>query len=137
MNSRFSKKLSAFSLIELSLVILVVAILIAGVMQGRSLLKKSQINSAKAITQSSAVSSIKDLTLWIEPVMDNSFTNAAGSLAVQEGDSISSWNDFNQQVVLKKNLTQSTSNKKPTYKKMALMDCHHYILMEQIIWRQH
>ncbi len=54
----------AFSLIELSIVILVVGILITGVIQGSNMVKKSQLQSARNLTTSSPVSGIKDLMLW-------------------------------------------------------------------------
>lgn len=56
---RTSFKKSAFSLIELSIVILIVGILIAGVTQSSRMVGKSRIKTAKTLTQSSPVGSIK------------------------------------------------------------------------------
>ncbi|MBU6338893.1 MAG: prepilin-type N-terminal cleavage/methylation domain-containing protein [Rickettsiales bacterium] len=53
----------AFSLIELSIVILVIGILFAGVMQGRSLIQKSRLKTAQSLTKSSPVSGIYGLLL--------------------------------------------------------------------------
>ncbi len=50
------KRQQAFSLIELSIVILVVGILIAGVMQGRELISKVHLQTARLLTTSSPVS---------------------------------------------------------------------------------
>lgn len=107
---------SAFSLIEISIVILVIGILIAGLMQASKLLTKFRILTAQTLTQSSPVSSIKDLTLWLEPTDSISFTNANGNYDVQDGDTISSWNDINLQLPYKKNLIQSNSSLQPIYK---------------------
>ena len=56
----------AFSLIELSIVILIIGILIAGVTQGSRLVRESRVKTAQTLTQSSDVSSIKDLVLWLD-----------------------------------------------------------------------
>lgn len=100
----------AFSLIELSIVLLIIGIIIAGVTQSSRLISSFKLNSARTITQSSAVHSIKDLVLWLEPVMENSFANAAGSYSINNGDKVSLWNDYNSQISQKINLAQSTAS---------------------------
>ena len=50
------KRQQAFSLIELSIVILVIGILIPGVMQGRELISKVHLQTARLLTTSSPVS---------------------------------------------------------------------------------
>ncbi|MDX2082758.1 MAG: prepilin-type N-terminal cleavage/methylation domain-containing protein [Rickettsiales bacterium] len=107
---------SAFSLIELSIVILIIGILIAGITQGSALISKFRLATAKAVTQSSPVNSIKNLILWLEPTTDDSFTNASSSKEVSDGDLISSWNDINPQATFKTNFTQATADNQPTYK---------------------
>lgn len=47
------KKNSAFSLIELSIVILIVGIIIAGVTQSSSLIRKMRLSSARQLTSTS------------------------------------------------------------------------------------
>jgi len=83
----------AFSLIELSIVILVIGVLIAGVMEGRKMISKAKLSAARSLTKSSPVASIKDLQLWLEPTMEESFI----STQANEGDNISQWNDINPQ----------------------------------------
>jgi len=51
------KKHQAFSLVELSIVILIIGVLIAGVIQGSNLVTKFRIKTAQTLTQSSPVSS--------------------------------------------------------------------------------
>lgn len=51
------KKITAFSLIELSIVVLVIGILIAGFIQGSKLVSKAALNSARTLTESSPVAS--------------------------------------------------------------------------------
>jgi prepilin-type N-terminal cleavage/methylation domain-containing protein len=53
----------AFSLIELSIVILIIGILIAGVTQGSRLVRESKITTAVTLTQSAPIASVKDLVL--------------------------------------------------------------------------
>lgn len=105
----------AFSLIELSIVILIIGILIAGVTQGSRLVRQFQLTNAKTLTQSSAVNSIKDLVLWLEPTMDNSITSATNANNPEDGDKISAWNDSNSQLSQKINVSQATSGNQPTY----------------------
>lgn len=65
-----------FSLIELSIVILVIGILVVGITKGGAIMTKARIGSAKALTSSSPVAIISDLVAWYEPVLESSF-NAA------------------------------------------------------------
>ncbi len=91
----------AFSLIELSIVILVIGVLIAGVMEGKSLVQKSSLNSARALTKSSPVAGIKDLLLWYETSLAESFTHSQTT----DGATITTWYDINPQSVRKINST--------------------------------
>jgi len=64
-----------FSLIELSIVILIVGALVLGVTKGSALMNKSRTTSAKTLTSSSPVLQISpsDLVAWYEPTLDSSF----------------------------------------------------------------
>jgi prepilin-type N-terminal cleavage/methylation domain-containing protein len=90
------KTREAFSLIELSIVILVVGILVAGVFSSSRLVSNSRIKTAQTLTQSSPVAGIKGLSLWLETTSSNSFV--AG---VEDGDDITTWNDINPQTTQK------------------------------------
>jgi prepilin-type N-terminal cleavage/methylation domain-containing protein len=83
----------AFSLIELSLVILVIGVLIAGVVQASNLVFKFKIKTVQNLTRNSPVGSIQDLYLWLEPVMDESFLSSESI----DGNKISIWQDINPQ----------------------------------------
>lgn len=107
----------AFSLIELSIVILIIGVLIAGVTQSSRLISEFKITSARTITQSSPVNSIKGLTLWLETSMENSLTSTTNGFSPENDDKISSWNDINPQAISKINLTQSTDASRPSYTK--------------------
>ncbi len=115
MNNRHKNKLLAFSLIELSIVVLIIGILIAGVTQGSRLVRQSRIKVAQNLTISSPVPAIPNLTVWFEPVLDTSILSASNGQNPENGDLISGWNDNNPQVLNKINLTQSVSVDQPTY----------------------
>ncbi len=85
------KRQQAFSLIELSIVILVIGILIPGVMQGRELISKVHLQTARLLTTSSPVSSIKGLRAWYETSSSNSFDGAV----VNNNSPVTRWYDIN------------------------------------------
>ena len=58
------KNHKAFSLIELSVVILIIGILVAGVTSSSRSVKRMKILTAQNLTTSAPVSSIKDLIFW-------------------------------------------------------------------------
>lgn len=105
----------AFSLIELSIVMLIIGILVAGVTQGSRLVRRSKLNTAQNLTVGSGVSSIAGLRLWLETSVDNSITSASNSNSPEDGDLVSSWNDRNQVSNDRINLAQPTSGLQPTY----------------------
>jgi prepilin-type N-terminal cleavage/methylation domain-containing protein len=106
----FGKKPSrAFSLIELSIVILIVGIIIAGVTQSSRLVNRAKINSARSATQSSPVASISGLSVWWETTREESF----GGSEPEDGATITNWIDINPQGTTK---AQTTSTSAPTYK---------------------
>lgn len=101
----------AFSLIELSIVILIIGIIIAGVTQSSTLVAKMKLSSARTATKSSPVSSIKDLVFWIESTSENSFDD----VETENNSPISTWYDINTQSSNKFNATQTVDNSKPIY----------------------
>lgn len=107
--SQSQKFKSAFSLIELSIVILIIGILVAGVTQSSRLVSQFRLNSARTQTQSSPVSSIKDLYIWLETTSEKSFDDAE----TYDASTITYWYDINPQGISKFTLTESTN--KPTY----------------------
>jgi len=111
-----TKLKQAFSLIELSIVILIIGILVAGVTQSSRLVFRMKLLSAQSATTSSDIASIPNLTMWLETTLDNSLFNASGGTQLDDGNTISSWNDINPQTSNKINLTQSNTSIQPTYK---------------------
>ena len=73
--------------------ILVIGVLIAGVIEGRNLIQKFSLNSARALTKSSPVGGIKDLLVWYETSLEESFIDSQE----KDGATITTWYDINPQ----------------------------------------
>lgn len=106
------KKISAFSLIELSIAVLIIGILIAGITQSTRIVKEARLRSARTLTQASPTAGISDLMLWYETSLETSFDSSEQS----DGSTVSTWYDNNKQANVKNNATQSTSGYKPLFK---------------------
>jgi prepilin-type N-terminal cleavage/methylation domain-containing protein len=104
-------KNKAFSLIELSIVILIIGILVAGVTSSSRLIKRIKVVTAQNLTKGSPVSSIKDLSVWYESSLDESFVDSEES----NGVNITSWFDINPQSSYRYPALQSTVANQPTY----------------------
>ncbi len=109
----------AFSLIELSIVIIVIGILFVGALQGSKMLYKFKVQTARRLTQSSPVSGIKDLVMWLETTSTTSFNNAD---SINDNTAIQNWYDINPQRIEKYNATQNTVSKQPLYLEKGLND---------------
>jgi len=105
----------AFSLVELSIVILIIGVLVAAVGQGIDLLADAKLTGARQLTQSSRVASIRNLTLWFETTSLESFGNAEMS----DGDVVTNWRDINPTSSTK---VQTTTTSGPTYKRSCIGD---------------
>ncbi len=92
-NKHKSKGLRAFSLIEISIVVLIVGILIAGITQSSRLISLARINTAKSLTQGSPASSIPNMSVWFESASDSVFDNSN----IEDGDKVKAWNDIKLQ----------------------------------------
>jgi len=92
MNKLNSKASKAFSLIELSIVILIIGIIVAGITQSSRLVTQSKLKSAQNLTSSSPVAGIKSVSLWLEPTLDASFPSS-----LDDEGFITQWNDTNPQ----------------------------------------
>jgi prepilin-type N-terminal cleavage/methylation domain-containing protein len=86
-------KKSAFSLIEISIVVLIIGILVAGITQSSRLISSSKIATAQTLTQSSPITSNKGLMLWLETSSEASFASSESS----NGAAVTVWNDINSQ----------------------------------------
>ena len=104
---------SAFSLVEMSLVILIIGVLVAGVTQSTNLIRKSKLATARDLTQGSPVASTDGLLLWLESTQAKSFKESETS----DGKVLTSWYDSNPQTTMANGF--SANSAKITYKASA------------------
>ncbi len=89
MTRKSSKSRRAFSLIELSVTIVIIGIFVAGTIAANSLIKKFRIQSAQALTKSSPVTGIIGNAVWLESILETSFLDSESN----NSTAISTWND--------------------------------------------
>ena len=106
------RKITAFSLIELSIVILVIGLLIAGAIQGSNMISKAALSSARTLTESSPVNSIRSLFIWLDSTSKTNFSDTESN----NNSSISAWSPINP-TSTSRNIAiyQTTPNRKPKY----------------------
>ncbi len=111
----------AFSLIELSIVILIIGILVLGITKGSRIIKSSKLKTAQSLTTSSPVNSIDNIVMWVEATLDKSLlsSEAVDTPLVSLG-TISAWNDINPQATSFNSPTQSNGADKPRYLSSAI-----------------
>ncbi|NBX52757.1 MAG: prepilin-type N-terminal cleavage/methylation domain-containing protein [Proteobacteria bacterium] len=87
----FHKSLkTGFSLVELSIVLVVIGVLIVGVSQGYNLVRSAQISNARGITSKSPVGQTEGLIAWYESSLLDSFTKTQ----IYDGAQINEWKDI-------------------------------------------
>ena len=110
----FHKK--AFSLIEISVVIVIIGILIAGISQGIDLYQDMRLATARSLTQNSRVNRIEDLTMWFESTSEKSFEKPNPS----NGERIALWKNINFKLFNRIDVAQSNQASKPFYVRNAI-----------------
>ncbi|MDA0902034.1 MAG: prepilin-type N-terminal cleavage/methylation domain-containing protein [Proteobacteria bacterium] len=113
MNSLNNKTKTAFSLLEMSVVLVVIAVLFGAVYQVRSVIHTSRLTAARSLTVNSPVAEISGLSLWLESTMEDSFDDYD---ALNDGDAISTWYDLNPQSAVSHDFTAVNA---PTYVKTS------------------
>lgn len=107
----------AFSLIELSIVGLIISILISGILGSQIMTQKSRIANAQSLTSSSPVASMGGLVAWYETTLKKSFNKSEA----KDGNAISAWYDLNPEITtVRNNATQSTGANQPIYREKAI-----------------
>ncbi|NBV06437.1 MAG: hypothetical protein EBS06_04280 [Proteobacteria bacterium] len=109
-NQFFNKKNTAFSLIEISIVIIIVGLLISVILASSNILDQFKISTARTLTVSSPVNGIKDSVLWLESSLKKSFDASEQ----KNGANITAWYDIRESVS-KNNAVQSNSSNYPIY----------------------
>lgn len=102
----------AFSLIELSIVMLIIGIIIAGVTQSSRLISAYKLIAARNQTKNSPVASISNIVLWLDAASETSLKDNE----TQDGYKISIWKDISSSNIEKNDAQQSDASLRPTYK---------------------
>ena len=114
-----SKKLKpnkGFSLIEISIVILIISILVYGISTGIDLYKDAKISIAKNLTTKSPVSRISELSLWLEASDSQKIECYGASNTCTNNGKIKIWFDINPTTIDKINVGRnSNGDETPTY----------------------
>ena len=116
-NINFKK---GFSLIEISVVLLIIGILISGILVGQDLILDAKIKSAQNLTKTSPVNKIPDLTLWLDVNAEQSLiTTQTADRCLEKyvnyqdllgNERICGWRDINPQTSLAQKVTLSINN---------------------------
>lgn len=113
----------AFSLIELSIVIVVIGLLVIAVANGSRIMSESRIKAAQSLTKGSAAAATEGMLAWFE-ASDSSFIKSSTVSAiattsygnVNNNNLVSQWKDRNPQSPNYIELSAETSDsRRPTY----------------------
>lgn len=91
LHSTSFKNKKAFSLVEMTIVVLVIGVLIVGIISSAGMIRGAVLDSARSFTAQSSVSQISGLVAWYETSLKNSIK----STEAYDGAQISSWYDIN------------------------------------------
>jgi len=107
----------AFSIIEMSIVVLIISILIGSISATRAMINKARLSNAQSLTQNSIVHNLSDdLVMWLETSLDTSFI---ASEVKNDLSKISIWRDNNKNTETKNNAVQTNSSIQPNIVKNA------------------
>ncbi len=109
------KKHRAFSIVEIAIVLLIVSLLMAGILNGTSLISDASVATAQKLTTNSEVNTIESLSLWLE----SSFASSVESSGkIENNAKIMRWKDISplKPVTKKFDLKQTNQANQPQYK---------------------
>ena len=116
-NSTKKTKNSAFSLVELSIAILIIGILVVGVSQGYGLVKSARISNARSITAKSPISQTPGLLAWYETTSKESFDKSQ----IRDGARITQWKDISPSSIISgTNILIATASDNATYSQSSI-----------------
>jgi type II secretory pathway pseudopilin PulG len=106
-----TKLRSAFSLLEISIIFVIVGIILATIIRSSSIYTDYKLNTARSLTASSDVSSIQGLILWLDATAEKSFDSAER----EDRATIGTWYDINPTMNPNNNAIQTNTGLKPLY----------------------
>jgi hypothetical protein len=110
MKKSSTKLRSAFSLLEISIIFVIIGVILAIIIGSFSIYADYKLNTVRNLTASSDVSSIQGLILWLDATAEKSFDSAER----ENNAAISTWYDINP-TMNPNNATQSNATSKPLY----------------------
>lgn len=117
MNSSKVKKKTAFSLLELSVVVVIIGILVAGIVQSGNMIRVSRLNTARSITAISPVTNISGLIAWYETSSMSSFLKGEA----YDSTNLSTWYDISpNSVISSKNTLTKTAGSNTIYQSSGI-----------------
>ncbi len=116
LNNKISRSKSAFTLIELSIVLIIIGLLVGGVTGASSLIYSAKLTSARMMSKSSAVITSEDLVLWLDATSKEAYLDSEGAADYSD---ITTFKNVSPQSS-GGDLTQSTANLKPHYLKSGI-----------------
>jgi len=109
-NFNIFRRGKGFSLVEMSVVILIIGMLIAGISRGIDLYSDFKIQTAQKLTINSPVSRIEGLALWLETTLEKSFQTK-----MVNNSEVPRWNNISPFDLNPKNAFNYSTNPQPTF----------------------
>lgn len=100
---------TAFSIFELSVVIAIIAIVVAAITTSSRIIARSRLASAQSLTASSPIHDLDNVYMWLETTSTKSFNNESpDDSATLTTTGIGTWYDINPHPLTRKNATGYT-----------------------------
>ena len=90
----FKRNQKGFSLVEISVVILIIGILIAGISQASDMIDEANLKGARSASKGSRLSRTRDLVLWLDATADGTALSSVNK-QVADNESVAQWKDSN------------------------------------------
>jgi len=116
-NCQRKSKTTAFSIVEISVVILIISLLLAGILNGTSLIGDASVATAQKLTTNADVNTMENLTLWLETSFVKSLEGQNG-VKIENDVKINKWKDISplKSTTKRFDFIQITEANKPIYK---------------------
>jgi prepilin-type N-terminal cleavage/methylation domain-containing protein len=114
-NSFFKRKFnfktsSAFTLVEISVVIIIIGILLAGISQVFEMISEASLKSARTLSKASRITRTDDLSLWLDATSEKAFDKEK-----DDNSTVSIWKDTNPKSTSPASSSSTLSSLYPSY----------------------
>ncbi len=106
---------SAFTLVEISVVVLIIGILLAGISQVFEMISETSLKSARSLSKSSRITRTDDLVFWLDATSDKAFDKEK-----DDNSTVSIWKDTNPKSTSPISSTSSSASLYPSYSLSAI-----------------